>query len=242
MMPPVADTGMRREPSAGPRMSTAAGHSPASGAVAAERPRLRGRLHQLAFVGSIPALVWLVRSASTPRALVAAWVYGLASILLYFTSSTYHVFARSPRVRRIMRRADHSMIYVLIAGTFTPIALLGLRGSWRWPLLAMTWIGALAGVVLSMTALERYPRIGSALYLILGWGPAVALRDLAEQPKLLVMVALGGVLYTVGAVLFAMSRPRLSPRWFGFHEVWHTFGVVAGALLFVANLNLIRAG
>jgi len=208
----------------------------------AERPRLRGRLHQVAFVGSIPGLVWLVRSASSPRALVVAWVYGIASILLYFTSSTYHVFAHSPRARHIMRRADHAMIYVLIAGTFTPIAVLGLRGPWRWLLLAMTWVGALAGVLLSMTALERYPRIGSALYLILGWGPLVALRDLAQQPRHLVLVVLGGVLYTAGAVLFAMSRPRLSPRWFGFHEVWHAFGVVAGVLLFAVNLDLIRAG
>ncbi|HEX2575994.1 MAG TPA: hemolysin III family protein, partial [Aquihabitans sp.] len=86
----------------------------------AQRPVLRGRLHQLAVLVSVVGLVWLVRSATTPRAVAAAWIYGVASVLLYLTSSSYHVFARSVRARRIMQRADHAMIFVLIAGSFTP--------------------------------------------------------------------------------------------------------------------------
>ncbi|MEZ5139616.1 MAG: hemolysin III family protein [Acidimicrobiales bacterium] len=121
------------------------------------RPLLRGRLHQLALLASLVGLAWLVDAAETPRAQAVAWVYGLASVLLYLTSSSYHVFARSPRARRIMQRADHSMIFVLIAGTFTPMAVLAVDGGWKWPVLAAMWAGAVAGVVLKVAALDRFP-------------------------------------------------------------------------------------
>ncbi|MGI8757060.1 MAG: PAQR family membrane homeostasis protein TrhA [Acidimicrobiales bacterium] len=206
------------------------------------KPILRGRLHQLAFLASIFGLVALVRSASSPRALAVAWIYGVASGLLYLTSSSYHVFAKSPRARRIMQRADHSMIFVLIAASFTPIAVLAVPNPWRWPILAVMWAGALGGVVLKIVAIDRYPKIGGALYIVLGWAGVVIFPTLWHRPATLALVALGGVLYTGGAVLFALNRPRLSPRWFGYHEVWHTFVIAAGALLYVANLGLVRAG
>jgi hemolysin III len=206
------------------------------------RPHLRGRMHQLAFLASIVGLVALVDQASTPRARAVAWVYGLASVLLYLTSSSYHVFARSPKARRIMQRADHCMIYVLIAGSFTPMAVLGVPSPWRWVALATMWTGAAAGVVLKIVAIDRFPKIGSALYIVLGWAAAVTFPSLWGHPGTLVLIAAGGILYTGGAILFALGRPRLSPRWFGYHEVWHSFGVAAGVLLFVANLGLVRAG
>jgi hemolysin III len=206
------------------------------------RPLLRGRLHQAAFVLSVPALVWLVESASTPRARTVAWVYGLASALLYLTSSSYHVFAKSPKARRIMQRADHSMIFVLIAGTFTPIAVLAVPDPWKWPALAFMWTGAIAGVVLKVLALDRYPRLGGAMYIVLGWGGVLVLPSLWSRPATLGLIAGGGVLYTVGAYLFATHRADLSPRVFGYHEVWHAFGIVAGAILYAANMGLVRAG
>lgn len=205
------------------------------------RPLLRGRLHQLAAVASVAGLVWLVRSAHTPRAQVAAWIYGFSSIALYLTSSSYHVFARSPRARLIMQRADHSMIYVLIAGTFTPLCILGMDGWWRWVLLAAVWIGAIAGVIIKTVALERFTKLGFALYLVLGWVGLTALPALWAEPRLLLLILGGGVLYTVGAVLFALHKPRLSPAWFGYHELWHVFGIAAGALFFAANLSLVAA-
>lgn len=207
-----------------------------------QRPVLRGRLHQVAAAASIGGLVWLVRSAPNGRAAAAAWIYGLASVLLYTTSSSYHVLARSPRARRIMQRADHSMIYVLIAGTFTPVAILALPGPWRWPALAVMWIGAVAGAVIKIVALERLSKLGAALYIVLGWAGLIALPTLWHRPGTLALIVTGGVLYTLGAILFALNRPVLSPRWFGYHEVWHSFGVAAGALLFIANLGLVRAG
>lgn len=206
------------------------------------RPILRGRLHQAAFLASLAGLVWLVDDATTPRARVAAWIYGLASVLLYLTSSSYHVFAKSPRARRIMQRADHSMIFVLIAGTFTPIAVLAVDDPWKWPALVTVWAGAIGGIVLKVAAMDRYPRLGAAMYIIVGWAAALILPTLSDRPATLALVALGGLLYTAGAILFALNKPILSERWFGYHEVWHAFGIAAGAVLFAANLGLVRAG
>jgi hemolysin III len=211
-------------------------------ALAMQRPHLRGRLHQVAFLASIAGLVWLVESAPTPRARAVAWVYGLASALLYLTSSSYHVFAKSPRARRIMQRADHSMIFILIAGTFTPLAVLGVHGSLKWPALIAVWAAALGGVALKILWLDRFPKLGGAMYIIVGWAGIVILPEMWHRPGTLALVAIGGVLYTLGAILFALHKPILSERWFGYHEVWHAFGVAAGAVLFAANLGLVRAG
>jgi hemolysin III len=201
------------------------------------RPRLRGRLHQVATVLSAGALVWLVRSAATFEARLAAWIYGVTALLCYLTSSAYHVFARSEGARKVMRRADHSMIYLLIAGTFTPVCILAMSGWWRWVVLAVVWVGALAGVAVS--AMERLPRFGFALYLILGWVALVTLPALSRSPGRLALVVIAGLLYTVGAVLFGLRLPRLRSTWFGYHELWHSLGVAAGALLFVVNLSLV---
>jgi len=206
------------------------------------RPILRGRLHQVAFVASVAGLVWLVQEAPTPRARIVAWVYGLASVALYLTSSSYHVFAKSPRARRIMQRADHSMIFVLIAGTFTPIAVLAVPHPWKWVALATVWAGAVGGILLKCLALDRYPRLGAAMYIVVGWAGAVIAPTLWQRPGTLALIAVGGLLYTLGAILFALHRPVLSERWFGYHEVWHLFGVAAGAVLFAVNLGLVRAG
>src|SRR5215211_4937280 len=132
--------------------------SPAVAMVSAP-PRLRGRLHQVAAVVSVIGLVWLVANAEGSRAVVAAWVYGTTTVLLYVVSSSYHLFARGPRVRPIMRRLDHSMIFVLIAGTYTPVCLLALDGWWGVTLLIAVWIGATVGILLKVAGLERYRKI-----------------------------------------------------------------------------------
>lgn len=205
------------------------------------RPRLRGRLHAVATALAIGALAWLVRSAASVQAVVAAWIYGVSSVLCYLTSSLYHVVARTERARALLRRADHSMIYVLIAGSFTPVCLLAMNGRWRWPLIALVWLGALVGVGLSVPARPRLPQFGIALYLILGWAGVVALPALAHHPLRLALVATAGLLYTVGAILFGRQRPVLHPGWFGYHEFWHGIGIVAGVLIFVVNLGLIAS-
>ena len=206
------------------------------------RPRLRGRLHAIAAALAVAALAWLVRSAASLEATVAAWIYGLSSVLCYLTSSLYHMVARTERARALLRRADHSMIYVFIAGSFTPVCLLAMSGWWRWPLIGLVWLGALVGVGLSVPAQPRLPHFGVALYQILGWAGVAAVPALAEQdPVWVVLVATAGLLYTGGAILFGLKRPVLHPGWFGYHEFWHGIGIVAGALVFVVNLSLIAA-
>ena len=207
-----------------------------------DRPRLRGRLHQVAAFASVGGLVWLIASAHTPRALVAACVYGLSTLALYLTSSSYHLYARSPRARWIMQRLDHAMIYVLIAGTYTPVCVLALHGSWRWVLLGLAWSGALVGVLLALVALDRFPKLTFSLYLVLGWAAVGALPELASRPALIAAMATGGILYTVGAILFALHRPRPHAVWFGYHEVWHALGIAAGGVFFAANLGLVATG
>lgn len=205
------------------------------------RPRLRGRLHALAAALAIGALPWLVRSAASVQAVVAAWIYGVSSVLCYLTSSLYHVAARTDRARALLQRADHSMIYILIAGSFTPVCLLAMSGWWRWPLIGLVWLGALVGVGLSAPARPRFPAFGIALYQILGWAGVTAIPALAHHPVRVVLVATAGLLYTGGAVLFARQRPVLHPGWFGYHEFWHGIGIVAGALIFAVNLSLIAS-
>jgi len=205
------------------------------------RPRLRGRLHQAAFGASIVGLAALVHVAHSTLALVAACTYGCATAGLYFVSFSYHVLARSPRARRIMQRADHSMIFILIAGSFTPVVLLALHGPARWALLGAVWAIAFGGVALKCLALERFPRLGGGLYIALGWAGVFAAPAFVRRPLLGLLFLLGGILYTVGAALFASRRPRLNPAWFGYHEAWHTFVVAAGALMFAGNYILVRS-
>lgn len=203
------------------------------------RPRLRGHLHAVAAALSVVALVWLVRSAASTEATIAAWVYGVAAVLCYVTSSSYHVVARSARARAVLRRADHAMIYVLIAGTFTPVCLLAMHSWLRWVIVVIVWLGAFVGFALSIAPRPLLPRFSVALYLILGWAGVTTLPALSTHPVRVVLVVVAGVLYTVGAILFGWQRPRLRPRWFGYHEFWHGIGVTAGVLLFVVNWSLI---
>jgi hemolysin III len=204
-----------------------------------DRPRLRGVLHAIAAVLSVGALVWLVRAAETTEATVAAWIYGIAAILCYLTSSTYHMGRWGEQAKAALRRADHAMIYVLIAGTFSPVCMLAMAGSWRWVLVGVVWAGAVLGVALSIPRRPRAPRFGIALYLILGWAGLATLPALLRHPGRAALVITAGVLYTIGAILFGRRLPTLRPRWFGYHELWHAIGVTAGALLFVVNLGLI---
>lgn len=206
-----------------------------------EKPWFRGRLHQVAAVVAAFGLAWIVHAAPSRRAAVAAWVYGLSAVLLYLTSATYHVFSRSDRTRKVMRRLDHSMIYILIAGTFTPICVLAMSGWWRWIVLGAVWAGALAGAGMKTFAGHRFPRFGFALYLVLGWAGLALFPTLWARPALFVLVLVAGLLYTAGAIMFSLHWPLPKSRWFGYHEVWHTFVIVAGVLLFIVNFTIVSS-
>jgi hemolysin III len=185
-------------------------------------PRLRGVTHQWAFVASIFTGTALVLGAPSPRARLAAAIYAVSVAALFASSALYHrVRWRSPAARRWMRRLDHSLIFVVIAGTYTPFAL---RGALAGALLIAVWVGAAAGVVLTLAWIDAPEWLIALLYVLLGWVGAVALPGLIAMlgagPAAL--VAAGGVLYTAGAVIYARKRPDPVPAVFGYHEVFHT--------------------
>jgi hemolysin III len=207
------------------------------------KPRLRGRLHQWAFFVSIPAGIALVAVARGAEARVSAAIFTASLTALYGVSAAYHRGQWSERVRSRMRRLDHSMIFVLIAGSYTPVTLLALRPAWGVTLLALAWAGAAVGVVITVLCLERWPVVGFTMYLVLGWLAIVAAPQLAHslsKPELALLAA-GGLLYTVGAVVLAGKRPDPRPAVFGYHEVWHTFVISASASHYALVLLLVRA-
>jgi hemolysin III len=205
-------------------------------------PRHRGRLHQAAFVVSIPAGAALVAVASGALARTTAAVFALGLSGLYGVSAAYHRGRWSDRARRVMKRLDHSMIFVFIAASYTPVALLALRPEGGTGLVIAAWAGAALGVMMTVLRLERWHRIGFALYLVLGWLAVVALPRLvtALSGLELALLVAGGLLYTVGAVILATRRPDPRPEVFGYHEVWHTLVVAASSCHFVLVMQLVR--
>jgi hemolysin III len=199
------------------------------------KPRFRGVLHQYAFFVAIVLGSALVIAAEGARERVAALVYtfGLAGLL--GTSALYHRITWPPRARLWMRRLDHSMIFVLIAATVTPIALLALENPLRTVLLAVVWGGALAGVAMCLLWPSCPKWVSAVVYCAVGSSGVMAIPELAGYGVgALVLLATGGVLYTVGAVVYAVGRPDPAPRVFGYHEVFHALVVAAAALHFAA--------
>ena len=193
------------------------------------KPRLRGVLHEAAFAISLVTGTALVCLAEGAVARTAATVYAVSVALLFGTSAAYHRGPWDGRSREVMKRLDHSMIFILIAGTYTPFALLLLEGRTRWVVFGVVWAGALVGVVLR-NAVRRPARwLFVALYLGLGWVSLAVLPQLQDAGGWAVVVLLlaGGLFYSAGAVVYALRRPNPSPSWFGFHEVFHSFTLLA---------------
>ena len=206
------------------------------------KPRLRGRLHQVAFFVSIPAGIALVALAQASEARVAAMIFAATMTALYGVSASYHRRDWSARAHRVMKHLDHSMIFVFIAGTYTPVTLLALHPAWGITLLILAWSGAAVGVLVTALRLERWHALGFVMYLVLGWLGAIAAPQLAHSLSRveLALLVVGGLLYTVGAVVLARKRPDPHPTVFGYHEVWHTFVVTANVCHFLLILLLVR--
>jgi hemolysin III len=199
-------------------------------------PALRGVLHQWAFWCALAAAAALVALAPPGVARVAALVYGAGLCLMLAASALYHPLECSPRVRSVLCRIDHSAIYVFMAASYTPVGLLVLDGTVRWMVLGSVWGGCLAGVALSV-AWVTAPRVLFALtYVALGWVIVIAFPQLTTELELaaLVLLGAGGLLYTAGAVIYALRRPDPWPSTFGFHEVFHALVVAAAVTHFVA--------
>lgn len=197
------------------------------------KPRLRGILHQWAFALSLLAGLGLVLEAGSARARVALSVYALSVAALFGTSAVYHrVNWRTLRARRWMRRLDHTMIFVLIAGTYTPFALLVLNGTVATVILIGVWAVALAGAIFKLVWIDAPGWLAATTYVAMGWIAVIAIPDLVDRLGLAPVgaLALGGVLYSAGAVIYARKRPDPVPTVFGYHELFHLLVILAAAL------------
>jgi hemolysin III len=222
----------------------------ASGAVTAGRPSvdgsepkplLRGRLHQGALVVSIPASVALVKLAPGGGIRTAVTIYVLSLTGLLASSSAYHRIRWSARRLRWIRCLDHSMIYVLIAGTYTAFGVLTLEEPWRTGLLTAVWSGAVVGVALKVIKTDA--PIAGALYVVLGWLAILAMPEIVKDIQIapLLLVIAGGVVYTLGAIILLSKRPNPSPLLFGYHEVWHALVVAAACCHYAAIMMMLRS-
>jgi hemolysin III len=196
------------------------------------KPRLRGVSHEYAFFVSLALGVALILAASDGRARVAAAIYAVALSGLLGTSALYHRVTWRPAARRWMRRLDHSMIFVLIAGTYTPVSLLALKGSLATVVLIVLWAGALGGVLFKLLWIDAPKWLLAAVYVALGLATAAVFGELPATIGWLGVAGLatGGLLYVIGAVVYASGRPNPWPKVFGYHEVFHALVLAAAAL------------
>jgi hemolysin III len=200
------------------------------------KPRLRGVFHQYAFYVALAAGIVLVALSDSVRELVATWIYAGALAAMFGVSALYHrVDWKSSRLRTWMRRLDHSMIVLLIAGTYTPFALLAFDGLLADVILIVVWSGAAAGLVLNLAWVDAPKGLTTAVFIALGWVGVIAVPELLEVgvvPAVLIFV--GGALYTLGALAYALRRPNPAPATFGYHEIFHLLVIGAAAVHFVA--------
>lgn len=198
------------------------------------RPRWRGRIHTWAFWLTIPAVMALMGAVDPLGARIGVVVFGASLTALYGCSAAYHRLARTERSQRIMRRLDHAMIFVLIAGTYTPVCLVALPRPWAVGMLSVVWGFTAIGVATKVFGTDWILRVSNVFYILLGWVGVAALPILLRtvSPAALTFMFLGGLLYTIGAVAFFLQRPDPNPAVFGYHEVWHSFTVAAGVCHF----------
>ncbi len=201
------------------------------------KPRLRGVFHEYAFPVALLAGVLLVLLAPSGRAKLAAGIYAFSLAALLGTSALYHrVDWKRPRLRLWVRRLDHSMIFLLIAGTLTPFALLILHGAFAEAVLIAVWAGAAVGIVVELIWVQAPKWVSVVVYVGVGWIGAVAFPAIAIDAGIgaAILIALGGVLYTTGAVIYARESPNPNPAVFGYHEIFHVLVLAAATAHFVA--------
>jgi len=197
-----------------------------------QRPLLRGMFHLPAAVAAIAGTVLLLLLADSARAYTGAAIFGASLILLYTTSAAYHRVPWSPRLRGIARRLDHAMIFTLIAGTYTPLGLLVLNTAWWISMLSVVWGLAGAGIIMKLAWPGAPKWLSVLMYATIGWLALVTAPLLVSlfTAGPLALLLLGGLLYTLGGVVYAVGKPSPYPRVFGYHEVFHVL-VIAGSVL-----------
>lgn len=196
------------------------------------KPKLRGVFHEYAFFVSFATGGLLIALADGGRERLAVAIYAVAITALFGASALYHRPMWSVPVRRWLRRLDHSSIFLLIAGTFTPFALLVLDGSLATAILIVVWAGALSGIVLNLAWIDAPRWLTAIVFVALGWVAVFAMPQLWSHlgPLPVLLLGAGGLLYTVGAVIYATKRPDPAPAVFGYHEIFHLLVIAAAAI------------
>ena len=206
------------------------------------REPVSGLTHLVGVLLALIALVVLLtRASGRADQLVAFGIFGFSLVALYGASALYHLLPVSPSAIARLRRLDHMTIFILIAGTYTPICLLALEGGWRIGLLGLVWTLALCGVVLKLLWMDAPRWLSVGVYLAMGWIAVVAASAIfkAIPPGGIAWILGGGLVYTAGAVIYALKRPNLVPGVFGFHELWHLFVLAGSACHFWVMLRYI---
>lgn len=199
------------------------------------KPRLRGVFHEIAFFAFVALGVPLVSSAEAGKARVSALVFAICVVLCFGASALYHRPTWQPRTRSWLARLDHAGVYLLIAGTYTPFGLLVLSKNWAIPLLTIVWTGSLAAILLKLFRPTLSKKISAAIGLALGWVAIAAISQLLKLPvPALVLVGIGGLAYSAGAIVYARRRPDPFPRVLGYHEVFHLLTLVAAGCQYAA--------
>lgn len=201
------------------------------------KPRLRGWLHLATAPLTLAAGIVLVVLSPDATTRVGSAVFAATALVLFTVSAVYHRGTWSPTVHSRLKRFDHSNIFLLIAGSCTPFALLLLEGTDRWAMLSIVWAGAIGGVAMKVLWKGAPRWLSAPIYMALGWAPvfffgdfvagAAANYEAGVGTAVIVLVVIGGGLYTLGGIVYGTKFPNPSPRWFGFHEVFHTFTILA---------------
>jgi len=193
------------------------------------KPHLRGWLHAVAFPLSVAAGIVLFALSPTPATRVSSGIFAVSAMLLFGSSTLFHRGRWSPRTRDMLRRLDHASIFLLIAGTYTPFAVLLLEGETQRLMLLLVWAGALGGIAFRVLWMDAPRWMYVPVYVAMGWAAVFWMNEFAASAETIVLLLIiaGGLLYSVGGLVYGFQRPNPLPRWFGFHEVFHTLTVIA---------------
>jgi len=198
--------------------------------------------HFITFLASIIGLVFLIiLSHSNSSKLITMTVYGVSVIVLFGTSTVYHWVKTTPEKERLLRKLDHISIFLLIAGSYTPVFYYGLDGIWKWAMLSAIWVLALIGIVLKVFFIDVHRSVSTAFYISLGWMALIPLFKLVQSFPIgaIILMFLGGVAYTIGGVIYGTKIFDFFPNKFGFHEIFHLFVSVGSVLHFIMIMRFV---